>query len=612
MKLSLLNRWMAGGLTGLIFFASYTYTFAQGKTYQQILYGEAAVKTVATTDPNTQSLEKDKTDVKEASPKAGKKAEPVAIDTIILTAAENPAVFSDAYVNSRVADKRDNFYKTNDFQTKWLYDSEPAPLYYALIQNLRNADIYGLNPDDFNADAVDRAVWSLYSGANVTEHDIVAFDVRITELYFLFTTQLGEGKIRNAGYENKLWLREQKISSDVDAIALAEAKSAKDLDKIFESVQPENDQYRKLQEALAFYRDLERNAVEKLPAVNVTGRIEPLAHHKAIPLIRKRLSQFDLHVYPTRLDSVTGHWDTLLYDKGLVQGIIAFQTIHGLEPDGVIGPMTVTYLNKTLRSRVEAIAVNLDRMRWMLPADTEEHYILVNIPDYKLRIYEKNKEVYQMRVIVGAVENPTPVFNDRVEHVVFSPTWTVPVSIIKNEIIPRLKSNPDYYTEKNYVFYKNGKKIDPASEAWGSTGPGNYRIVQQSGGDNSLGRVKFGMNNSMRIYLHDTPSQRLFAKDYRALSHGCIRLDEPAEFAEYLLRNNSGWDTERIRKQMFSGNASTVILRKSYPVHVQYCTAWVDDAGRVNFREDIYGHDRMQLQEFNRPALKASGVIAGL
>ncbi|HNF82122.1 MAG TPA: L,D-transpeptidase family protein, partial [Cyclobacteriaceae bacterium] len=589
MKRCLLNRWMAGGLTGLIFFVSYTYTFAQGKTYQQILYGEAAVKTVAMTDPNTQSTEKDKTDVKEASPKAGKKAEPVAIDTTILTAAENPAVFSDAYVNSRVADKRDNFYKTNDFQTKWLYDSEPAPLYYALIQNLRNADIYGLNPDDFNAEAVDRAVWSLYSGANVTEHDIVAFDVRITELYFLFTTQLSEGKIRNAGYENKLWLREQKPSSDVDAIALAEAKSAKDLDKIFESIQPENDQYHKLQEALAFYRDLARNAVEKLPAVNVTGRIEPLAHHKAIPLIRKRLSQFDLHVYPTRLDSITGQWDTLLYDKGLVQGIIAFQTIHGLEPDGVIGPMTVTYLNKTLQSRVEAVAVNLDRMRWMLPADTEEHYILVNIPDYKLRIYEKNKEVYQMRVIVGAVENPTPVFNDRVEHVVFSPTWTVPVSIIKNEIIPRLKSNPDYYTEKNYVFYKNGEKIDPASEAWGSTGPGNYRIVQQSGGDNSLGRVKFGMNNSMRIYLHDTPSQRLFAKDYRALSHGCIRLDEPAEFAEYLLRNNSGWDTERIRKQMFSGNASTVILRKSYPVHVQYCTAWVDVAGRVNFREDIYG-----------------------
>lgn len=612
MKRCLLNRWMAGGLTGLIFFASYTYTSAQGKTYQQILYGEAAVKTVAMTDPNTQSTEKDRTDVKEASPKASKKAEPVSIDTTILSAAENPAVFSDAYVNSRVADKRDNFYKTNDFQTKWLYDSEPAPLYYALIQNLRNADIYGLNPDDFNADAVDRAVWSLYSGANVTEHDIVAFDVRITELYFLFTTQLSEGKIRNAGYENRLWLREQKISSDVDAIALAEAKSGKDLDKIFESVQPENDQYRKLQEALAFYRDLERNAVEKLPAVNVTGRIEPLAHHKAIPLIRKRLSQFDLHVYPTRLDSVTGQWDTLLYDKGLVQGIIAFQTIHGLEPDGVIGPMTVTYLNRTLQSRVEAIAVNLDRMRWMLPAETEEHYILVNIPDYKLRIYEKNKEVYQMRVIVGAVENPTPVFNDRVEHVVFSPTWTVPVSIIKNEIIPRLKSNPDYYTEKNYVFYKNGEKIDPANEAWGSTGPGNYRIVQQSGGDNSLGRVKFGMNNSMRIYLHDTPSQRLFAKDYRALSHGCIRLDEPAEFAEYLLRNNSGWDTERIRKQMFSGNASTVILRKSYPVHVQYCTAWVDDAGRVNFREDIYGHDRMQLQEFNRPALKASGVIAGL
>ena len=607
MKRSLGSGWIAQGIT-VMTIACVSVAQAQGKTYQEILYGQASVNTVAMREPAPTAEVVQLSNAKHS----GKAAGPVLVDTAFLFDHRNAEFLTDSYLNSLINDKRDNFYRNNEFQTKWLFDSEPSALYYALIENFKNADIYGLNPDDYNAGMLEERVWELYNLSLPAEREVMAVDVRITEMYFLFTAHLREGKIRTAGYNNKLWLRENRPAATDDVLRLAEARSVTDLDNIFQSVQPRSDQYHKLQEALAFYRDLARNAVGQLPAVAVNGRIEPLAHHKAIPLIRKRLSQFDVHVYPTTLDSITGQWDTLHYDKNLVQGIVAFQLIHGLEPDGVIGPMTVTYLNKSLQSRVEAIAINLDRMRWMLPADGAGDYIRVNIPDYTLRMYENNVEVYKMRVIVGAVENPTPVFNDRVEHVVFSPTWTVPVSIIKNEIIPRLKSNPDYYTEKNYVFYKNGEKIDPSGEAWSSANPGSYRIVQQPGGDNSLGRVKFGMNNSMRIYLHDTPSQRLFAKDYRALSHGCIRLDEPAEFAGFLLRNNSGWDAERIKKEMFSENASTVILRKSYPVHVQYCTAWVDDNGWVNFRDDIYGHDRMQLLEFNRPAFKVTETIAGL
>lgn len=596
------NSWIVSGLAATLWLSAGTETEAQTKTYQQILYGEAVAPAAAATEPLVNEATAEKHDRKPA---------PVVLDSGALRKM-NATLIADAYVSARVADKRDVFYRANNFHTKWLYDSEPSPLYYALLQNLRNADIYGLNPDDYDADGLDKAVLSLYAATTANAEDVRALDVRITEVCLLFTTHLREGKIRTAGYSNKIWLRSQQPVTINDAVALAEATSPKDLDKMFDSVQPDTDQYRKLQEAFSHYHDLAQHAPEKLPLLSVSGTIDPLSRHKAIPLVRKRLSQFDLKVYPTTIDTVTGVWDTLLYDRGLVQGIVAFQIIHGLKPDGVIGPMTVTYLNKSLQSRAEAIAVNLDRIRWTAPVEKEAGYIVVNIPEYTLRIFEEGSETFQMRVIVGAVENPTPVFRDRVEHVVFSPTWTVPVSIIKNEIIPRLKSNPDYYTEKNYVFYKNGEKIDPAGEAWGTTSAGSYRIVQQSGGDNSLGRVKFGMNNSMRIYLHDTPSQRLFAKDYRALSHGCIRLDEPALFAAYLLRSNSGWDMERINKQMFSGNASTVLLKKTYPVHVQYCTAWVDDTGRVNFRDDIYGHDRMQLQELTRPALKESGIIAGL
>ncbi|HET9054659.1 MAG TPA: L,D-transpeptidase family protein, partial [Cyclobacteriaceae bacterium] len=488
----------------------------------------------------------------------------------------------------------------------------PSAFYYTLIYHLKNADVHGLNPEDYAVDIIERAVDAVYENGLADALDVTALDVRITGLYFLFTTHLREGKIKTTGYSNKLWLREPLPESSNDIEKLVQAKNAKDLDKVIDSIRPAHEQYTKLQAALEHYRNLERYAVESLPEVNLAGKIEPGTRNNVIPLIRKRLSQFDLHVYPLLLDSVTGQWDSLLYDDGLVQGIVAFQIVHGLEPDGVVGPMTIHYLNKSLRSRVESIAVNMDRLRWAPPLDNEAAYILVNVPEYKLRVYDKNKTVFEMRVIVGTVENPTPVFTDYINHVVFSPTWTVPVSIIKNEIIPRLKLNPDYYTERNYVFYKNGEQIDPASETWDATQPHQYRIVQQSGEDNSLGLVKFGMNNAMRIYLHDTPGQRLFAKDYRALSHGCIRLDEPAKFAEYLLQANTGWDREKINRQMFSGKASTILLKKNYPVNIQYCTAWVSDDGNVNFRDDIYGHDRMQLQELKRAVLKASGAMAEL
>lgn len=590
---------IAGSVVALTFLSCSRHDVAQTKNYQEIL------KENTITEPEQAPAQRG-ADI----PVSHKKPEPVLMDTTAFSGLKNLALFSDPYFNNRVAEKTDIFYRSNKFRTKWLYRTEPNQLYYCLLRNLNHAEIYGLTSEDYGTGLIEKAVNALYEGEVADVQDLIRLDIRITELYFIFTTHLSEGKIRNAGYSNKLWLRESLSKSVADASDLVEAKSSGDLEKIFDKIQPSGDQYKKLQVALNHFRDLQRYAYP-LPVANVSGKIEPGTRNAAIPVIRKRLSQFDLHVYPTTLDSITGQWDSLLYDRGLVQGIIAFQIVHGLEPDGVIGPMTVTYLNKSMQNRVEAIAVNLDRMRWT-PETGEDNYILVNIPEYKLRIYDKNKEVFEMRVVVGAVENPTPVFRDKIEHVVFSPTWTVPVSIIKNEIIPRLKSNPDYYSEKNYVFYKNGVQIDPSGEAWGSASPGNYRIVQQPGGDNSLGRVKFGMNNSMRIYLHDTPSQRLFSKDYRALSHGCIRLDEPAKFAAYLLRDHSGWDMDRINKQMFSGTASTVILKRDYPVRVQYCTAWVSEDGRVNFRDDIYGHDRMQLQEFNKPVIKASGAIAGL
>jgi len=212
-----------------------------------------------------------------------------------------------------------------------------------------------------------------------------------------------------------------------------------------------------------------------------------------------------------------------------------------------------------------------------------------------------------MRVIVGAQATSTPVFTDTLRSLVFSPTWNVPVSIIKGEIIPHLLQNPEYYTNKNYRFYKGGNEIDPALEDWTTANPNAYTVMQLPGGDNALGRVKFVMPNHMSIYMHDTPNHRLFTKSYRALSHGCVRLDEPARLAEYLLQDQYGWTSERVKKAMIGEQPQTIILKKPYRIQLEYRTVWVDEAGLVNFREDIYGHDRRQLERLQASSKK--GVV---
>jgi murein L,D-transpeptidase YcbB/YkuD len=211
-------------------------------------------------------------------------------------------------------------------------------------------------------------------------------------------------------------------------------------------------------------------------------------------------------------------------------------------------------------------------------------------------VIDDNKTQFEMKVIVGAEGTATPVFKDTLRYIVFSPTWAVPNSIIRDEIIPKLKRDSAAYSGKNYSFYKNGTVIDPSTESWDDdVNSYAYNIVQQPGRDNALGLVKFVMPNKMSIYLHDTPNHRLFNKSYRALSHGCIRLDDPDKLAAFLLKDSRGWDIEAVEKAMYSNRTQTVFLKRPYPVHLEYRTAWVDENGLVNFREDIYGHDKRQL-----------------
>lgn len=540
-------------------------------------------------------------------------AKSIAIDTLHYSFDNRRSSFSNIpYFNQRVWEKVNKFYKGNAYQTQWLFDNAPGSLYYAVVDILKNATQYGLMAEDYDVVNIEEHLNSAYKSKATSMTEVIDLDIHISEMYFLFTTHLMEGKVRNVANGKNIWKRQGKEYPLIDVVMLVATDKPDQLYDGVNKLQPANEQYAKLQKALDHYRLLERSSPQTFPTIVINGALKPGARNPAIPLIRKKLSLTELKVYPMAYDSMSGSQDSTRYDQSLVDGVKFFQMRHGLEPDGIIGGKTLKFLNQSFREKADIIALNMERMRW-LPETHDENYIMVNVPEYKLRVYENQKQELEMKVIVGASNKPTPIFSDALAHIVFSPTWTVPTSIIKEEIIPQLKSDPEYYTKRNYSFYKNEVEIDPIYETWNSDSinPYQYRIVQNPGPENALGSVKFMMANSMSVYLHDTPNQRLFRKDYRALSHGCVRLDEPAKFAEYLLRDQKGWTSERINKAMNDSVPSTIPLKKRYRVHIEYRTAWVDDAGVINFREDIYGHDKMQLTQL-LPTEKAGSTFLGM
>jgi murein L,D-transpeptidase YcbB/YkuD len=277
-----------------------------------------------------------------------------------------------------------------------------------------------------------------------------------------------------------------------------------------------------------------------------------------------------------------------VFDQELANGIKEFQRRYGLKEDGVAGPGVLKEMSAPLSKRIEQILVNMERCRW-LPAEEESNFLMVNIPQFKLLAVENEKITWSSDVVVGKATNKTVIFKGDMKYVVFSPYWNVPNSIAKNEIIPATRKNPNYLAKHNMEYYDGGK------------------IRQKPGANNSLGLVKFLFPNSFNIYLHDTPAKALFNESKRAFSHGCIRVAKPLELAQYLLKNDPNWNEEKIRAAMNNGKEQWVTLKKTVPVYLVYLTAFVDNNGKLNFREDIYSRDQ-HLKEMlfsqNPPAIK--------
>lgn len=290
-------------------------------------------------------------------------------------------------------------------------------------------------------------------------------------------------------------------------------------------------------------------------------------------------------------------------DETLEAAVGRFQDRHGLEPDGVVSKETLAALNVPAEDRVRQLEINLARRDEVAKKIGGSRAVVVNIPDFHLKVIENNHSVMGMKVVVGQRrEWQTPLLASEIHYLILNPKWNVPSGIFEKELIHHLRNDPTYLQRhgmKVISTVANAGDVDPATVDWSQVNAKNpqLRIVQHEGAGNSLGRIKFMFPNPYSVYLHDTPEKKFFARNMRALSHGCVRVEKPMDLAEYLMRDDPNWTRERIQSSINTGKNRDVPLPSSVPVHIIYMTAWVDDLGIVQFRNDIYGRDAGETPE---------------
>lgn len=477
------------------------------------------------------------------------------------------------------------FYTANGYEPAWRSSDQRSQLLAAIESASRD----GLDPRDYHAD-----VLAELSGRPLQElpPDLQAdLDLLFSDAFLMLGSHLLEGKV-NPQTIHAEWTanRRQRDMGQVLATALASG----DIGTAVDSLRPTHVDYHKLVQA--------RQTLITLlgqPWLPVPGgpAIRPGDRDDRLIEIRRRLALLgDLSAPAESAPAV----DPSAYGAELTTAVPEFQARHGLEPDGVIGRGTLAAVNMLPIERVRQIDAALERWRW-LPESLGERFVLVNIAGYELKLIDTGTELLRQRVIVGQPFRQTPVFSDRIRYLVVNPTWTVPRKLMIEDQLPQIIRNPDYLERLNMRVFRgwgaDRQRVDPATIDWTKLSRDNfpYQLVQDPGPQNALGQIKFMFPNQYQVYLHDTPSQGLFGRVDRSFSSGCIRVEQPFVLAEKLLSDNPEWNRDRIRAAVDSAEPKTIMLANPVPVYLQYWTAWVDDKGQLQFRNDIYNRDSRLL-----------------
>lgn len=482
------------------------------------------------------------------------------------------------------------FYQLRDFKLVWSDGESYHDNTKQLIQAIQRASIYGLTPAEYDYQLLE----SFLKATSIDRSLISKSDVVFSHAYIKLVSHMKKGRLNDTQslYNNRHYL-------------LSMLSSAADDNKIFDVInklKPKHDPYNNLIKALNHYRSL--NISDNV--IKLTERSYELGDSSSeIPKIRLLLKQFgDLELDQANENELASE----LFDENLMTAVRRFQMRHGLTADGILGKRTVRELNTPIWRRIQQLELNLARAQ-SLPDISSGKHILVNIPAYKLYLYDNHQLTYKSNVVVGKKKHKTPVISSELTKIILSPYWNVPRSITRNEIIPKVQQDPHYLVKNNMRLLSTTSRysdyIDPYTIDWHSVDPYNlnFRVRQEPGHKNSLGKIKFIFPNSHSVYLHDTPSRGLFAQQQRAFSHGCIRLEDPFGLAETLLSKSTGWSKYDLLDISKQSRSKTLPLDNPVPIHLTYMTAWADELGIVNFRPDIYNQDSKPLASLYNAAL---------
>ncbi|MBA2301922.1 MAG: L,D-transpeptidase family protein [Acidobacteria bacterium] len=474
------------------------------------------------------------------------------------------------------------FYQERNFAPAWLDKAKPRPQLDALLRAIRAAEHEGLDPEIYNVSMLevrrDEASKGFLTDKGFDPKEAGALDVWLTYLYMKYASDLADGLSDLARADSAWMIKPEKFDAKQH---LEKALLENNVEKSLVELQPRAAEYERLRHVLAQYRD--QKAKGGWPAVPVM-KLKPGQKSPHVAALAKRLA-----ASADYKGSVPAATTAAVYPSELQEAVRVFQRRHGLTDDAAIGPEVVAALNTSIDRRISQIALNMERWRW-LPRELGDRYILVNIPEMRLDVYDGNKVPLSMRVVVGKPDTQTPVFNDEMTYLVFSPYWNVPSSIAEGETLPSVIGDPDFLTRNNMeVLDASEKPVDPA--AVDLSEPAAYRFRQRPGTANALGLVKFMFPNQFNVYLHDTPADSLFARAARSFSHGCVRVEDPVALAEYVLHDQPEWDRTRIEEAMHAGEEKAVKLKAPIPVYLGYWTARVRPDNTVQFRKDVYDID---------------------
>jgi L,D-transpeptidase YcbB len=455
-----------------------------------------------------------------------------------------------------------NFYKVRNFQYAWFTSDGPTE---------QARGLWGLYATEGDGSSKDTAQDLSKRMDTLLQKDSIIVDKNdssFVQTELALTQQLIKYAAKNPQHINSNSIYYLVPAKKMNAMDYADSILNRQKDS---SMYSDNKVYTALKGQLANYYSVAKNG--GWGTITSTGQLKKGTKSPAVIALKKRLQLSK---------DYNGTDTTNIFSDSLEFAVKSFQQRNGLKPTGIVNDSMITVLNIPVEQRIQQIIVNMNRAMWM-PKQVDSGRIEINIPSQMLYAYADSGKAFEMPVIVGKEGNSTVMFSSNINQIVFNPTWNIPESIVKNEMMPKMKEDKNYLKKNNIEVVKQNDSLPV--------------LRQLPGKNNPLGKAKFLFPNTHDIYLHDTPDKTAFAKQDRALSHGCIRVADAARLAQYLLKDQSDWTAQKINSAMNNGKEETVTLKNREAVNINYLTAWVDNDGYMNFRPDVYSHDKEAMDK---------------